>query len=71
MVNVVKSWSCWPTMIYEFELDIPIHDRMKIITYIKKFDSSSSLIQTDDDIQKISYFKYFKDTIHFRALNPL
>ena len=66
MVNVIKSQACFPTMIYQFELNIPVHDRIHMLKYINKFDDTLSinkLSQTPDDIYELSYFKYFKDNI--------
>ena len=60
----VKGHICFPTMIHEFDLDIPIHDRVQMLSYIKASKiKPNGMIQTEDDIYKISYFKHFKDII--------
>ena len=63
MVNVIKGHICFPTIVNEFELDIPIHDRVNMLEYINKLAGGISLSQTPDDIYELSYFKYFKDNI--------
>jgi len=60
----VKGHICFPTIIHEFNLDVPIHDRIQMISYIKNSKiKPNGMIQTEDDIHKISYFKHFKDII--------
>ncbi len=60
----VKNHICFPTIIHEFNLDIPIHDRIQMLSYIKASKiKPNGMKQTEDDIDKISYFKYFKNNI--------
>ena len=60
----VKGHICFPTMIHEFDLDIPIHDKIQMISYVKNSKiKPNGMKQTEDDINKISYFKYFKDMV--------
>ena len=63
MVDVV-SHNLFPTVIHEFHLDTPIDDKMQMVSYIKNSKiKPNGMIQTEDDIHKISYFKNFKDII--------
>ena len=60
----VKGHVCFPTIVFEFKLDIPVHDRIQMISYVKNSEIKiSGMKQTEDDIDKISYFKYFKNNI--------
>ena len=60
----VKGHICFPTMIHEFDLDIPIHDKIQMISYVKNSKiKPNGMKQTEDDINKISYFKHFKDMV--------
>ena len=60
----VKGHICFPTLIHEFDLDIPINDKIQMLSYIKSSKvKSHGMRQTEDDIDKISYFKYFKNNI--------
>ena len=60
----VKGHICFPTLIHEFDLDIPINDKIQMLSYIKSSKvKSHGMRQTEDDINKISYFKYFKNNI--------
>tara|TARA_B100000029_G_scaffold111440_1_gene103430 strand:- start:95 stop:703 length:609 start_codon:yes stop_codon:yes gene_type:complete len=65
MANVIKGHLCFPTIVFEFELDIPVHDRIHMLKYINKFGRQGeiNLAQTPDDIHELSYFKHFKDNI--------
>ena len=63
MVNV-RDHICFPTIIHEFNLDIPIHDKIQMVSYIKNSEiKPNGTRQTEDDINKISYFKHLKDTV--------
>ena len=63
-VKEVKGHVCFPTIIFEFKLDIPVHDRIQMISYVKNSEiKPNGMKQTEDDIDKISYFKYFKKNI--------
>ena len=60
----VKGHICFPTMIHEFDLDIPIHDKIQMISYVKNSKiKPNGMKQTEDDIHKMSYFKNFKNEI--------
>ena len=61
----VKNHICFPTIIHEFNLDIPIHDRIQMLSYIKSVPANplNGMRQTENDIDKISYFKYFKNNV--------
>ena len=63
MANV-RDHICFPTIIHEFNLDVPIHDRIQMISYIKNSEiKPNGTRQTEDDIHKISYFKHIKNNI--------
>ena len=63
MVDVVSS-SFFPTVIHEFSLDINTLDKKHMIEYIKRGKiKSTGMIQTEDDLHVMSYFKKFKDEI--------
>ena len=63
MANV-RDHICFPTIIHEFNLDIPIHDKIQMVSYIKNSEiKPNGTRQTEDDINKISYFKHLKDTV--------
>ena len=60
----VKGHICFPTLIHEFHLDIPINDKIQMLSYIKASEAKPyGMRQTEDDIDKISYFKHFKNNI--------
>ena len=47
----VKSHVCFPTIIHEFNLDIPIHDRIQMLSYIKASEiKPNGMIQTEDNV---------------------
>ena len=77
MDNVIPH-HLFPTIIYEFCLNINNHDKNNMLTYIKNYNrideeaqnafnlqsnQTQPLAQTNDDLQTMSYFKKFKDEI--------
>ena len=77
MDNVIPH-HLFPTIIYEFCLNINDHDKNNMLTYIKNYNrideeaqtsfnlqsnQTQPLAQTNDDLQTMSYFKKFKDEI--------
>ena len=53
MANV-RDHICFPTIIHEFNLDVPIHDKIQMISYIKSSKiKPNGTRQTEDDIHKI------------------
>ena len=47
----VKTYKCFPTLIHEFNLDIPIHDKIQMTKYIQTFKDVDLLSQTNDDYE--------------------
>ena len=63
MVDVI-SHHLFPTVIHEFNLDIDTLDKKHMIEYIKRGQvKPNGMIQTEDDLHVMSYFKKFKDEI--------
>ena len=63
MVDVI-SHHLFPTVIHEFNLDIDTLDKKHMVDYIKKGEKKpNGMIQTEDNVHKMSYFKKFKDEI--------
>ena len=63
MVDVI-SHHLFPTVIHEFNLDIDALDKKHMIEYIKRGQvKPNGMIQTEDDLHVMSYFKKFKDEI--------
>ena len=63
MVDVI-SHHFFPTVIHEFNLDIDTLDKKHMIEYIKRGKiKPNGMIQTEDDLHVMSYFKKFKDEI--------
>lgn len=63
IVGNVKTYKCFPTLIHEFSLDIPIDEKIQMISYIQTSSGADLLNQTNDDVHGMSYFKYLKDKI--------
>ena len=66
MADVIKIHQCFPTVINEFKLDIPVHDNIQMLNYInliKNTNDNVSVNQTEDTLYNLSFFKYFKDNI--------
>ena len=63
MVDVI-SHHLFPTVIHEFNLDIDTLDKKHMVEYIRKGEKKpNGMIQTEDNVHKMSYFKKFKDEI--------
>ena len=60
----VTSHHLFPTVIHEFNLDIDTLDKKHMVEYIRKGEKKpNGMIQTEDDLHVMSYFKKFKDEI--------
>ena len=50
MADVIKIHQCFPTVINEFKLDIPVHDNIQMLNYInliKNTNDNVSVNQTE------------------------